>query len=200
MFAEVRDEVKRSCVSVKSGDIDLKTLLSQPLLSSIYTEILRQYVAIIMIRESQEEHVLGSWTIPKHENVVVCSYTEHMNPALWNTGAPQDPHGIETFWAKRFLDSKASHCTFTMEGPNGRWLPFGLGERMCPGRHFAKTQMLLTMAKLTLMFDFELETADMWRPKVDMNHFGFGTLPPGENVPFRWRRRPVPMKGVSNPL
>jgi hypothetical protein len=54
---------------------------------------------------------------------------------------------------------------------------------MYPGRHFVKDLMLLTFARLTSAFEFQLQTPRGQKPKVDMDHFGFGILPPRENAP-----------------
>ncbi|KAK3682774.1 cytochrome P450 [Podospora appendiculata] len=81
---------------------------------------------------------------------------------------------------------------FSMDGLLGLWIPYGGGDHICPGRHLAKRQILLTFAALFTKFDLELTfpspsaAADV---KPDMRHAGFGALPPLGKVPFRMRRK-----------
>lgn len=35
---------------------------------------------------------------------------------------------------------------FSLDGLNGSWIPYGGGFRACPGRHFAKREILMTLA------------------------------------------------------
>lgn len=191
LFREASLEVRHSCITGHPQSIVVKDLVNRPLLSSIYAEVLRKYVAIMMIRETQQATEFGEWNVPKGQRVVVCSYTEHMDPQHWNTGSPSDPHPVKEFWGKRFLVPDTTPPKFEISGRAGTWIPYGQGERMCPGRHFTKTQMLLTFAKLMAEFDFELKIPNIssWNPKLNMSHFGFGALPPGERIPFRVRRR-----------
>jgi cytochrome P450 len=146
------------------------------------------YVAVMMVRETMQESKLGDSQIPQGQKVVVCSYTSHMDERNWNIGTEKDSHPVREFWGKRFLEESESSHIFSLAGTEGKWLPYGMGERMCPGRHFAKHQMMLTFAYLTAHFDIDLAPSSKRRPAVDINHFGFGTLPPSEPVPFRLRK------------
>lgn len=81
---------------------------------------------------------------------------------------------------------------FSMDGLLGLWIPYGGGDHICPGRYFAKQEIILTFAALFTKFDIELAftspgAAASVRP--DMRHAPFGTLPPLGTVPFRMRRK-----------
>ena len=76
---------------------------------------------------------------------------------------------------------------FTMDGLNGAWLPFGGGIRQCPGKNFAKQEVIMSLAVLTEMFELELVNEDVVKP--DMKYYGLGTFPPTGKTPFRIRRR-----------
>ena len=79
---------------------------------------------------------------------------------------------------------------FSMEGLSASWIPYGGGQSHCPGRHFAKQQMIISNAIFLTAFDIELiEEEDKKRPNVDMSCFGFGAMPPDRKIPFRIRRR-----------
>ena len=78
---------------------------------------------------------------------------------------------------------------FSLEGLSGAWIPYGGGQRMCPGRHFAKHEMIASFALLCTAYDIELLTEKGFTPEVDMTYFLSGGLPPKGKIPFRIRRR-----------
>ncbi|TGO11777.1 hypothetical protein BTUL_0102g00270 [Botrytis tulipae] len=195
------------------SSFDSKKIINSPLLQSIYAETLRIYVSVLMLRKTRQESKLGTWTVPSNIDVAVCNYTEHMNEKLWNPEGARESHPASTFWGRRFLkypelkgpgkdhhekesSEKPSETNqsepapvFSTQGLSCRWFPYGSGERMCPGRHFAKHQILLTFAVLSSSFDIELQVVDGWKPKPDLKHFGYGVMPPDTQTPFRIRRR-----------
>lgn len=82
-----------------------------------------------------------------------------------------------------------SEPTFSLKGLNGAYIPFGGGPGICPGRSFAKQEVVCTFAKLALTYDMELQVSKGWEPKMDTAFFPLGSLPPKQKVPFRIRRR-----------
>ena len=60
---------------------------------------------------------------------------------------------------------------------------------MCPGRHFAKLEMISSLAIILTLFDVEIANAMTEIPANNMEGFGFGTLWPKEKLPVRMRRR-----------
>jgi cytochrome P450 len=183
---------------------DQKKLLQQPLLQSIYAETLRKYVSVMMVRKTRQPSKLAGYNIPAGKKVIVCNYSEHMDEALWksetNTSRPSSPPPLTQFWGRRFLTSTPDAPgtpVFAAENIGRKWIPFGSGERMCPGRHFTKHQMLLTFALLTETFDIELLSREGERPEPDLTHFGYGTMGPDRSTPFRIRRKGYPVRRDS---
>lgn len=84
---------------------------------------------------------------------------------------------------------QSSSPRFTLDGLAGSWIPYGGGQRICPGRHFAKQEIILTLAHLVLVFDFELQVPAGWKPEMDMRRAGLGALRSDKHIPFRVRRR-----------
>ncbi|KAL8692082.1 MAG: hypothetical protein Q9218_002811 [Villophora microphyllina] len=81
---------------------------------------------------------------------------------------------------------------FLLDRYKGAWIPFDGGMHQCPGRHWVKTQILLSFAMIIKAFDMEvLDQREELR--VDMGKYRLGALMPGERVRFRIRRR----EGVS---
>lgn len=129
----------------------------------------------------------------------------------------EGPHTLNHFWAERFLvlpedtssgplrfrhsRPKSTHrestshlhkknAHFSMDGLGGAWLPFGGGNRQCPGQQFAKQEIILGFAIMFSMLDIELlDLNGAGLRKPDMKFYGLGTLPPKGKVPFRIRKR-----------
>lgn len=66
---------------------------------------------------------------------------------------------------------------------------------MCPGRFFAKQEILLTIAILVTKFDMEfvewtnLDGSKSDRPPVDdERYFGTAAVPPDRDVKVRWKK------------
>ena len=78
---------------------------------------------------------------------------------------------------------------FSLKGLDGAYIPFGGGPGICPGRHFARQEVVCTLAKFVLEYDMELQVSKGWEPKMDTAFFPTGTLPPKEKVSFKVRRR-----------
>ncbi|MCJ1468680.1 hypothetical protein MMC07_007309 [Pseudocyphellaria aurata] len=86
----------------------------------------------------------------------------------------------------------SSEPTFSLSGLGGAYIPFGGGSGICPGRHFARQEVVITLSILALQFDVELHVRKGWTPKMDHAFFRMGSLPPADKIPFRIRRRPSP--------
>ncbi|KAJ5175871.1 Replication factor C subunit 1 [Penicillium canariense] len=75
-------------------------------------------------------------------------------------------------------------------GLSGAWIPYGGGGFRCPGRHFAKQEILGSVA--IFQSYYELEVVDRpkeWLPRPDHRFYGVGAVPPAAPIPFRIRRR-----------
>ena len=183
---EIEHETNRNAASGGQGLVS--RLTNNDLLQAVYAETLRLHVATLVTRTIKKEHTVGSWLLQKGQDVIVSSNVEHMHPQ-WDV----EGHPASGFHPDRFLQRSGNDDTktkaFSLEGRQGQWIPFGLGEHLCPGRHFAKMEMLVNAAVILSTFDIELLTPEGWRPSNDFGRYGFGTQRAKEKVPFRVRRR-----------
>lgn len=199
-------------------EFDVGKLCSLPLLQSVYAETLRLRVALIVTRTPErEDFKLDDWVFPKGRIIALSSRSAAMNPAVWNAGTIEDSHPLDQFWADRFLvypDDPSSGPSrknlptvqilprkpnserrqqqgpqFTMDNVAGGWIPYGGGDRICPGRHFAKQEIIGSFATLFTHYDIELLTPEDWVPRPNLKFFPFGGLPPIGRIPFKVRRR-----------
>ena len=101
--------------------------------------------------------------------------------------------------ASRFLDYNTDdgEPIFSLKGLEGTFLPFEIGNYMCPGRHFS-TRAILSIASLLMSgFDIELRDANRWVDSTrDYRSFGYSTLRPGKKTPSRIRRKVVSKEGA----
>ena len=173
----------------------------------------------IMRGPIRTDFALKGQHIPKDAVMLISSYNAQTDPRGWCTNEKQPDHPINHFWAERFLvyqnpghssatpgnlshetehtspkhldkDTKDSNVPeFSLKGYSGYWIPYGGGQRMCPGRHFAKLEILSTFAMILTLFDVELAQGAGTIPENDMGGFGFGSLWPKGKTPVRIRRR-----------
>lgn len=191
-------------------DIDLDGLCSQPLVQSMYAEVLRLHNANVVARVPPTAGFsLEGWEFPKNEPIIVSTQGMARTPAVWSAGTPQDPHPLDDFWPERFIvdpedmssgpvlrraqsekgeGETPSRPYFSLNGTNGAWIPYGGGSNMCPGRHFAKKEMIVATAMFLMAFDVELVPRKE-RIQQDKSYFMFGVMHPEGAVPARIRRR-----------
>ena len=84
-------------------------------------------------------------------------------------------------------EAKEGKPRFSIGGLSGAWVPFGGGRRQCPGRTFAKQEIILAASMFLTHFDVELVNETL--PEPDMRYYGLGGLPPKKAIPCRIRRR-----------
>ncbi|KAH8892796.1 cytochrome P450 [Thozetella sp. PMI_491] len=199
LHSRLLQEVERSACQ-EDGHIDQRTLVSQPLVQSTYAEVLRLYVPIFLNRVAEYDDVdIGGYTIPKGTYTMVYSRTSALNHEAWMSAGRQLKRPLEEFDADRFLVDPEPGTTegftapqekrFSMDGLAGLWLPYGGGDRICPGRHFAKAEILVTYAVLFTKFDVEITAPNPAAEEPDLGHAPFGSLPPKSKLSFRIRRK-----------
>jgi cytochrome P450 len=190
---ELENEANES-IAYGGHAIDAARLTNNALLQAVYAETLRLHVAALITRTVKKEHSVDAWLLQKGQDIIVASNVEHMHPQWDDAKYP-----VSGFHPDRFLTSsdndKGTKKTFSLNGRQGQWIPFGLGEHLCPGRHFAKAEMIVNAAVILRTFEIQTLTYDStqrrlrWRPDNDFARYGFGTQQPKEKVPFRVRRR-----------
>jgi cytochrome P450 len=206
---EIAPYVSRDPSNPSQMAIDIPNLCSQPLVQSIYAEVLRLRSGTVINRvpTSPDLHI-GGWHFKQGEPVIASTYNAARDPSVWNQGTFDEPHPVDEFWPERFIvypdnpnsgpvlkssrqqqeDSDGSKPLFSMDGTAGSWIPYGGGARMCPGRHFAKKEMIVTMAMFLTAFDIELSERES-SIEPDLRYFMFGVMHPMGKIPARIRRR-----------
>ncbi|KAL8686373.1 MAG: hypothetical protein Q9224_005465 [Gallowayella concinna] len=195
----------------RRSSFDIDKLVKNDLLQSIYAESLRLRISAFIMRSPEREDMkINEWIFPKGDIALVATTPAHMDESIWNTGS-MNRYPTATFWAERFLVYRGDPTSgptrnsgnsrerkvlgkedpyFSLEGLAGSWIPYGGGFRACPGRTFAKREILMTLAVIVMEFDVEVGEGEM-AVQIDPRQNGLGTHRPRGKVPCRIRRRRV---------
>jgi cytochrome P450 len=124
-----------------------------PRTRAIIAEAMRLYPpAWGFSRTVNRELVLGGWTIPAGSVCAVSQWALHRDPRYW-----QDPH---SYLPERWLRPDGGFDESQPGQPRGAWFPFGMGNRICIGEHFAWMEAVLVIATI----------CRRWRPELVADH------------------------------
>ncbi|KAI3528664.1 hypothetical protein CSPX01_16066 [Colletotrichum filicis] len=204
LFQAVRQEVDSvSIIDPKTGKrtFDVAKLVTLPLLQSIYVETLRMHVSINITREVMEPMELDGYHLSKGSLVQAPTQIGHREESVWGV----EGHPASEFWAERHIkfvekedeDGKLQRVKeFAVAGRPSDFFPYGGGVSMCPGRFFAKQEIMLAVAMIASRFDIEFEdwvnfdgSHSERSPINDKAYVGAGAVPPDRDMRMRWRRR-----------
>ncbi|KAH9893770.1 putative cytochrome P450 [Xylariomycetidae sp. FL2044] len=193
----VRDEIDAANavdpITGKAG-LDSQKIASLPLLQSIWTETLRLYISFNITRDVKDPVTIDGHTIPRGSMIQAPMMVSHYSDEPW--AAPEHP--ASEFWAERHIkyDSDGRR-TYAPAGHSTSFFPFGGGANMCPGRQFAKLEVLTAVALVISRFEIRFQrwvTADgkpSDRPaRSDLKYCGAGAMPPDRDMLVQWRRIP----------
>lgn len=215
LLSRVRAELKKADLENIDLVSDIDKLLSLPLLQSIHAEILRLRTQVQAVFDSEREDIrINEWVFPKGSTLLVTTEVAHQDENFWNTKDGEYP--LSRFWSDRFLrypndptsgprrvhsanlgkvgsnkSSRSSHLnepTFVSAGLSDGYIPFGIGERTCPGRFFARREMVAFCAKVVNEFDIEILSVEK-DFKISPAMYGLGIQHPLNKIPFRARKR-----------
>jgi cytochrome P450 len=216
LLVRVREDVAACMTGEGPTSLNVERLIKIPLLQSVFAETLRLRVHIFNSRCIGNDGIqVNNWLLREKSIVLVSSTLAHLEAAEWNSGCNGE-HPLDMFWAERFV----VYPNDPFSGPNkrrpekvspthepyfqldssmaGRFVPFGGGAYTCPGRHFAKREVILTCAMMATHFDVEIAASGQ-NVKMDWSTGGFGTLKPSGKIAYRVRgRRGGPIVPLSS--
>ncbi|KAK8044131.1 hypothetical protein PG993_004155 [Apiospora rasikravindrae] len=215
IMAEIQEAVDVGDANGKL-DFDLPTLLNQPLLQSLFQEVLRFYVDVLITRgvyhdmklpteDSQTTLLLKKGTI-----AMAPSYVNHYDPKGYQ-GAPVDEFDPERFLVPADQEGPGYHNSdeapyqphekspkagkkpyaFSPGAAGAKMIPFGGGRTMCPGRVFAKREVFSSLALVLLNFEFAplAEPGSYKIPGHVASYSGSGIIGHGGDVKVQIKRR-----------
>jgi cytochrome P450 len=156
MLGRLRDELQ----SVSGPRAPTREELKQlPYLGCFTKEVLRIYPPFWgSLRYSRAPLEMDGYEFPARSIFAMIRIATHHHPDYW-----QDP---ETFMPERFQADQMQR------GVREAYLPFGLGPRLCLGRHLANMMVPIIVAALIGQFDVAITS-----PKPARRRYTFGVHP-----------------------
>ncbi|XP_071689959.1 cytochrome P450 714C2-like [Rutidosis leptorrhynchoides] len=143
---EWQDHCRAEVLDICGDELpDMNMLQSMKTLTMVIQEALRLYPPVAFtVREAFEDIKLKNILIPKGMNVQPVIPMLHHNPELWGPD-------VHDFKPERFADGIKSACKIPQA-----YLPFGMGQRICAGQHFAMAELKVILALFLSRFIFTL--------------------------------------------
>ncbi|WP_045835919.1 cytochrome P450 [Hyphomicrobium sp. 99] len=118
-------------------------LAALPYTSAVIHEAMRLYPPVYAIgREATTDLELGGYRVKRGYTILMSQWVSHRDPKYF-----PDP---ERFWPERWLDGLAGRL------PKFAYYPFGGGQRLCIGSHFAMMEATIVLAAVGQKYKFTL--------------------------------------------
>lgn len=143
VLESIRNELSKGVRQEDDGTctIDLTHVKSScPILLSTFKETMRVHSTSTATRIAMEDYRLDNkYLLKKGSTIMMPSKVQHTNPSAWGDT-------VDAFNHERFAPGAKRVNPVAFRG-------FGGGTTLCPGRHFASTEILIFAALLVLRFD-----------------------------------------------
>ena len=154
IMEECRHEVSQAMKDNQDGTstINLDFVINScPILFSTFQEVFRYHGMANSVRVVSEDHMLdGKYLLKKGGLVMMSARAQHRNPANWG-------ENVDEFYHKRFIKQQGGKRPHP-----AAFRGFGGGTTLCPGRHFATSEILLLASLLLLRFDIRPADHKPW--------------------------------------
>ncbi|KAF2662321.1 cytochrome P450 [Lophiostoma macrostomum CBS 122681] len=185
LLSEIRHEL---LAAAENGEVDLKQLPSRcALLYSVFQEVLRCHASSLSTRIVVEDVILDDGMLLKKGSAVhMPSSVLHSKQSYWN--APVNSFDPFRFMAKDGLQQDV--CT-----DSTAFRPFGGGATLCPGRHFARGEILGMAVLIIARFDIVPLDGQWPLPKEYEGTMTTTVLPPRDDIDVSFIRNRDPGLG-----
>lgn len=159
---DCREEINKLVTTSADGThtIDLADVMTAcPILVSTWQEVLRFHGISIAARVVKEDTLVDDqYLLRKGGLLMMSNAVIHSDPTLWGPTVGQFNH-------RRFLKgAKNTESRY----PAAAFRGFGGGHVLCPGRHFATTEVLALLALLLVRFDVQPVGGEWIEPEKDV--------------------------------
>lgn len=188
--ASARGSSTNGAVMEKEMIINVTHLQNKcPLLLSTYRETLREVANLASVRLITEAHTIAApdhtpYLLKKGSIIQIASKIIHSSPHIWGSDA-------HNFNASRFINAD-NNATSALPAsvPSAAFRAFGGGDVICPGRHFAQSELVAFVALCVNMLDIEGEDgAVLEMPVKDERRIPLSAVKPVKEPRVRIRRR-----------
>ena len=186
ILEELRQELTKIVVGMteKNGSTVRKVDVAQiktscPILISTFQEVLRHRAMGTSVRQVMEDTMLdGKYLLKKDGMVQMPSRVVHTDPEVWGPDVAEFNH-------RRFLKEKES----AKRGKDGRrfnpaaLLAFGGGHTLCPGRHFATTEIMVAVIMFLLRYEVRPTSGTWTAPPCINTNIAATIMEPDFDIP-----------------
>ncbi|KAJ5111165.1 hypothetical protein N7532_001700 [Penicillium argentinense] len=167
LLDEIREEIKQNALSVSENGtyrVDITAIKERcPLTLSTYQEILRWRTTTTPTRMVVKDTILSDQYLLKEGSFVsMPGSTLGRRPDVWGESA-----GV--FNPRRFMkpDPSKDESRKNERRRTGGFMPFGISPIICPGRHFASSEVLGISAMMIIRYDLD-PAGGVWKaPSTD---------------------------------
>jgi len=124
LFAAVREEVATAYETdpaTGKKTLNISTLLSLPLLQSVYAEILRLHVSLIVLRKIASPLSVAGYTLEKGASIQAATDIDHFDDNVWGS----EGHPAREFWPERHVKTVDGKRQFVFAGSPYDFFPYG---------------------------------------------------------------------------
>ncbi|KAK8016627.1 hypothetical protein PG993_014816 [Apiospora rasikravindrae] len=179
LLESCRRELMSKAVPVDEGaeltvrTIDMTCVKSScPILSSAFKETFRYHGISISIRQVVEDDVLDdTYLLKKGSYLLIPAAVQHRMKSVWG-------EDVDIFDHARFLRNNQSRPRPNPVAFRG----FGGGSTLCPGRHFATTEILAFVVLAILRFDIRPQSGRWVMPAVGKSKPGIALHQPDQDL------------------
>ncbi|KAF2259324.1 cytochrome P450 [Lojkania enalia] len=214
LLAQIREETRQAVrleANTVTGKeekiINVEILKTKcPLLVSTYRESLRMIANLASVRLVTNTHTITAPGYPpillkKGSMIQIASGVIHVLESIWGPDAKQfNPHRFistttssEQFSSETQVNSTAEHTATQLPKnvPSAAFRAFGGGSVICPGRHFAQSEILGFVTLFVHMFDVrDKETGEVIAlPERDNGRIPLSVMKPAKEPHVSIRRR-----------
>jgi hypothetical protein len=169
---ECRNELYRLC-KIQDGTVTIditEVKLLCPILLSTLQEVLRLHGTGTSVRIVQEDHLLdGKYLLKKGGTLMIPGPVQHSASSIYG-------ESVKEFEHKRFIRTTGRRLNSI--GFRG----FGGGSTLCPGRHFASTEIIAFVALMVLRFNIKPKSGVWVRPTTHKAGMQATVPPPDVDV------------------
>jgi hypothetical protein len=173
ILTEVREEIEKAVTITSSEDkglletrtIHVETFKScAPVLLSTYRETLRIVANLSSVRKVLSDTLIADKYLLRKDSIVqIASGLIHTDPSIWGSDAAEfNPRRFitttsESSFSRAQVTEKTATVPLPPNVPSAAFRAFGGGSVICPGRHFAQTEIVGFVAAVVMGFDLEKE-------------------------------------------
>ncbi|MCJ1309752.1 hypothetical protein MMC25_003413 [Agyrium rufum] len=156
-----------------------------PVLTSTYQEVLRHRAAGTSVRQVMEDITLdGTYLLKKGAMVQMPCSVIHTDRDLWGADVNEFNH-------RRFMKNPESTIvTGNHKRPKAAaFRAFGGGHTLCPGRHFATTEIMALVVMFVMRYDLIPAGGEWIAPSCEKTGIALGIMEPDTDIPVLVKSR-----------